>query len=112
MSHQDFTQHFHEVQLCHLQPDTFISQLADTDVIQNWLVTIYHDSWIKGVTAGGCGKSPYEHLYWKNPQFFVTLTSPDTTLGQGDVCTLIVSLMEKEKDNTSKIAIGFDVYKV
>ena len=25
---------------------------------QNWNVTVYHDEWIRGVTAGGCGNPP------------------------------------------------------
>ena len=29
----------------------------------NWSVTVYHDSWIKGVTAGGCGNSPYRGMH-------------------------------------------------
>ncbi|BFZ03220.1 hypothetical protein BsWGS_06259 [Bradybaena similaris] len=112
MSYDDFIHNFHEIQLCHLQPDALISELADNDRKQMWNVTVYHDAWIRGVTAGGCGNPPNEHLYWKNPQFYVSLETPDVTLGHGDDCTLIVSLMEKERDNQSKIAVGFDVYKL
>ena len=50
-------------------------------------------------------------LYWKNPQFSVTLQDPDESDNRGQ-CTIIVSLMEKEKNNKSSIAIGFDIYKV
>lgn len=27
---------------------------------RQWNVTVYHDQWIKGVTAGGCGNAPYQ----------------------------------------------------
>ncbi|KAH9512851.1 Calpain-1 catalytic subunit [Bulinus truncatus] len=112
MSYEDFIQNFHEIQLCHLQPDALIQELEDNNRKQQWNVTVYHDAWIKGVTAGGCGNRPNENLYWKNPQFYVVLDTVDLTLGHGDDCTLIVSLMEKEKGNQSNIAVGFDIYKL
>ncbi|WAQ96125.1 CAN8-like protein [Mya arenaria] len=78
----------------------------------NWSVTLYHDAWIKGVTAGGCGNAPHQDLYWRNPQFQVHLVDVDTTDGR-DLCTMVVSLMEKEKGGSEAgIAIGFDVYEV
>ncbi|XP_055875856.1 calpain-9-like isoform X2 [Biomphalaria glabrata] len=112
ISYEDFIRNFDEIQLCHLQPDALIQELQDNNRKQDWNVTVYHDAWIKGVTAGGCGNSPYQNLYWKNPQFYVTLDRVDSTLGHGDDCTLIVSLMEKEKNNQSNIAVGFDIYKL
>jgi hypothetical protein len=27
---------------------------------QSWEVTAYHNAWIRGLTAGGCGKDPYQ----------------------------------------------------
>ncbi|CAL1530831.1 unnamed protein product [Lymnaea stagnalis] len=112
MSYEDFIDNFHEIDLCHMQPDALIEELSDNNIKQQWNVTVYHDAWIKGITAGGCGNAPNENLYWKNPQFFVTLTAVDSTLGHGDDCTLIISLMEKERNNQSMIAVGFDVYKL
>ena len=53
----------------------------------------------------------FSDLYWKNPQFFITLEDVDKTDNTG-LCTLIVTLTEKEQDNKSSVAIGFDVYKV
>ena len=55
--------------------------------------------------------SPLIDLYWKNPQFSVTLTDVDDTDNK-PTCSVIISLIEKEHDNKSQIAIGFDVYKV
>lgn len=50
-------------------------------------------------------------LYWKNPQFSVTLRDVDDADNK-PTCTVIISLIEKEQNNKSQIAIGFDVYKV
>ena len=50
-------------------------------------------------------------MYWKNPQFRLRLKDVDIT-DRSDKCTVIVSLMEKEKENRSKFAIGFDIYQV
>lgn len=50
-------------------------------------------------------------LYWKNPQFFITIVDIDKTDNRGQA-TLIVTLTEKEANNKSSVAIGFDVYKV
>ena len=53
----------------------------------------------------------FSELFWKNPQFQLRLIDKDVT-SRSDKCTLIISLMEKEQDNKSKIAVGFDVYTV
>ncbi|XP_048254079.1 calpain-9-like isoform X2 [Haliotis rufescens] len=112
ISIEDFLANFDEIQLCHLQPDALTDEVAIDENKNHWNVTLYHDSWIRGVTAGGCGNPPNQNLYWKNPQFFVTLREFDDRLTDND-CTLIVSLMEKEKGgDVSKTAIGFDVYRL
>lgn len=43
----------------------FIGDLKKNNIIflqrkRQWNVTVYHDQWIKGVTAGGCGNAPYQ----------------------------------------------------
>lgn len=111
ISYDDFLANFDEVQLCHLQPDTVALELANKFHKRNWSVTVYHDAWIKGVTAGGCGNRPYQRQYWSNPQFQVQLKDVDERDNK-NTCTMIVTLMEKEKDNRSNIAIGFDIYQV
>ena len=56
--------------------------------------------------------SNFPDLFWKNPQFQIHLIDPDST-DSVDKCTMIVSLMEKEKDrDLNKIAIGYDIYEV
>ncbi|XP_048760770.1 calpain-9-like isoform X1 [Ostrea edulis] len=107
----DVLVNFEEIQLVHLQPDATTQGVALEERKRQWNVTVYHDQWIKGVTAGGCGNSPYQDLYWKNPQFSVTLRDVDDTDNK-PTCTVIISLIEKEHNNKSNIAIGFDVYKL
>jgi len=50
-------------------------------------------------------------LYWKNPQFQIHLIDPDLTDNKNK-CTMIVSLMEKERNRRKDIAIGYDIYEV
>ena len=107
----DVLRYFNEIQLCHLQPDSLTSEIANDERKQSWEVTVYHDAWIRGLTAGGCGNHPYQDLYWKNPQFFITIVDIDKTDNRG-LATLIVTLTEKEANNKSSVAIGFDVYKL
>ncbi|GFS18077.1 calpain-9 [Elysia marginata] len=111
MNYDDFVFNIDELQMCHLSPDAFLAELADNDKKQQWNVTVFHDKWIRGVTAGGCGNPPHQSLKWKNPQFYVTLEQPDSVLGHGDDCTLIVALMQKV-ENKKQVAIGFDVYRL
>ncbi|GFO38688.1 calpain-9 [Plakobranchus ocellatus] len=111
ISYDDFVFNVDQLQMCHLSPDAFLAELADNDKKQQWNVTVFHDKWIRGVTAGGCGNPPYQSLKWKNPQFYVTLEQPDNILGHGDDCTLIVSLMQRV-ENKKSVAIGFDVYRL
>ncbi|RUS90532.1 hypothetical protein EGW08_001709 [Elysia chlorotica] len=111
MSYDDFIFNVDELQMCHLSPDAFLAELADNDKKQQWNVTVFHDKWIRGVTAGGCGNPPDQSLKWKNPQFYVSLEQPDSILGHGDDCTMIVALMQKIEDR-KPVPVGFEVYKL
>ncbi|KAH9519602.1 hypothetical protein Btru_003120 [Bulinus truncatus] len=62
MSFEDFKRHFDKLQLCHLQPDAILEKLEDNSEKQKWYVSTYRDSWVAGLTAGGCGKVPNQHL--------------------------------------------------
>ncbi|ESO84226.1 hypothetical protein LOTGIDRAFT_108350 [Lottia gigantea] len=106
MSYGDVIDNFDEIEMCHLQPDALTEENTSS-----WSVTMYHDAWKPGLTAGGCGNSPHQKLYWRNPQFFVTLSEKDDDDKNGE-CTMIVSLTEKEKNNIAKIAIGFDIFQL
>ncbi|CAL1530828.1 unnamed protein product, partial [Lymnaea stagnalis] len=46
ISFEDFATNFDEIQLCHLYPEAFIDQLADSKKKQQWIATVYHGSWI------------------------------------------------------------------
>lgn len=35
----------------------------------HWDERIHHGSWVRGVSAGGCGNPPYQSAYWINPQY-------------------------------------------
>ena len=54
-------------------------------------------------------------LYYKNPQFFVTLTEPDQEDGK---CTMVVSLILKDyrerrvSSAKKNLIVGFDVHQV
>ncbi|XP_041373111.1 calpain-9-like isoform X2 [Gigantopelta aegis] len=111
MEFEDFMPNFDEINMCHLQPDALTEEIAEDEAKQRWNVTVYHDAWIRGVTAGGCGNPPYDKEYWYNPQFFVTLRDVDDDQSRNS-CTLIVSLMEKEKGNATNLAIEFNVYQL
>ncbi|PVD38264.1 hypothetical protein C0Q70_00875 [Pomacea canaliculata] len=112
MSFEDFVKNFQEIQLCHLQIDAMVEELRDNQNKQNWNVMVYHDEWIRGVTAGGRCNPPNERLYWSNPQFYLNLSKTDTVLSSRGECTIIISLMKKETDKNALIAIGFDVYRL
>ncbi|XP_071129404.1 calpain-B-like [Mytilus edulis] len=111
ISFLDVLRIFDEIQLCHLQPDSLTSEIANDERKQNWEVTVYHDAWIRGLTAGGCGNHPYQDLFWKNLQFFITLKDVDIKDNSG-LCTLIATLTQKEMNNKSSVFIGFKVYKM
>lgn len=111
MSYDDFIKNFDQVQMCHIEPDLVGRNLAADAGKNNWNMTQYHGEWKKGVSAGGCGNSPYQDLQWINPQYHVQLKDPDVTDNEFR-CTVVVSLMEKETEENKRIAIGFDIFKV
>lgn len=109
ISFDDFLYNFDEVQLSHLQPDVIGHDLSKTLEKQEWSVTEYHDEWIRGISAGGCGNPPHRDLFWKNPQFQLHLKDSDVT--DEDKCTVIISLTEKEKEDVNELSIGFAIYQ-
>lgn len=110
ISFEDVMENFDEIVLCHMHPDALSSEMTTDNNKDQWYVTMFHDAWINEVTAGGCGNSGFESLYWTNPQFFIEMTEADVD-SASNLCTMIVSLMEKEV-NKVKIAINFDIYRL
>jgi calpain-2 len=93
MSFDDFYANFDTVQFCHLSPDSYsdeILKLEHDDRI-SWKLIAYHDEWINGKSAGGCGNNN-SMLYWTNPQFLIKLAQADA---YDKKCTIIVSLIQK-----------------
>lgn len=78
-----------------------------------WNVQSWDGEWIAGETAGGSRNNLDSfHL---NPQFHITLTDPDE-FDDSDLCTLLVSLIQKrernQQDDQELISIGFVIYRI
>lgn len=93
MSFDDFYANFDTVQFCHLSPDSYSEEILklERDDRISWKLIAYHDEWVSGKSAGGCGNNN-SMLYWTNPQFLIKLAQADA---YDKKCTIIVSLMQK-----------------
>jgi hypothetical protein len=93
MSFDDFYANFDKIQFCHLSPDSFSEEILkqDHDNLISWKLVAYHDEWVRGVSAGGCGNEG-DKLFWTNPQFSIRLIEADKN---DKKCTIIVSLLQK-----------------
>lgn len=114
MSHKDFIKHFDQLEICNLSPESMVD--CDHDQVQ-WCVNTELGTWLGGETSGGCRN--YLETFIHNPQYFVTLEEVDED-GDGepdDLCTLIVSLMQKGRralkhEGVGMLSIGFVIYKL
>ncbi|XP_074649674.1 calpain-B-like isoform X2 [Tubulanus polymorphus] len=111
MPFEDFVNNFQFMELVHLSPDAITAQVASETGKVEWKTTTNHGSWIRGVTAGGCGNYPNEAKMWMNPQFYASLDPSDRD-EDSDQCTLIVSLMEKQTIMSEYTSIGFQIFKL
>ncbi|XP_053329901.1 calpain-2 catalytic subunit-like [Spea bombifrons] len=108
MQMDDFLRFFNNLEICSLTPDSVSGESA-----QLWNANSFQGRWSRGHSAGGCRN--YPATFWTNPQFLVTLKEEDE-VGAG-VCTLLVSLMQKD-GRTGRSAgrdfliIGFEIYQV
>lgn len=97
MSYDDFHSNFDEVQMCHLDADSYLNnEFAEEEPNKkyNFKCTMYHSSWEKDLTAGGCGRiNPSK--YWTNPQFIITLIDHDLNDDENKAC-LLIALMQKD----------------
>jgi calpain, invertebrate len=96
MDIEDFLDNWDSVQICHLSPDAYSSELAETDDDSDlkWHCETYQSKWQAGENAGGCGQGD-PAKFWTNPQFLVKLTDVDQNDNE-DKVTLIVALMQKD----------------
>lgn len=111
MSYKDFVKYFDQLEICHVSPEVMAGCECDTAL---WHVNQFDGEWIGGETAGGCRN--YLETFVHNPQFFVTLSVPDNE-EEDDLCTLIISLMQKGRrqlrhEGVGMLSIGFVIYKL
>jgi calpain, invertebrate len=92
MTFSDFLEHFEEIELCHVSPDSFEAG----DEIKKWNMSVYEGNWTSSNNY--------------NPQIIVKLVDPDE-FDDDDFCTLVVSLMQKTP-NRSFYPMRFEVYKM
>lgn len=104
MAFDDFIHNFDYLTICHLDPDG--AEATGSKEKKVWKTQSFYDQWIKGFNAGGGGNSPHEKLFWKNPQFSVTVdaASPQSTM--------VISLMQASITQDDNAQINFRVYKL
>lgn len=110
MSYKDFVKHFDQLEICNVSPEIMEECEHDSAI---WHVNQFDGEWIGGETAGGCRN--YLESFVHNPQFFVTLSVPDDD--EDNLCTLIVSLMQKGRrqlkhEGVGMLSVGFVIYKL
>lgn len=113
MSFQDWMNHYDRVEMCNLSPDS-LSEEQETGRKKVWANAILEGEWVQGSSAGGCRN--YLDSFWTNPQYIVTLETPDEGDYDGN-CTLIVALLQKNRRSRRNqgmdcLTIGFAIYHV
>ncbi|KAG7206288.1 hypothetical protein KM043_003666 [Ampulex compressa] len=109
MSFQDFTRYFTQLEICNLNPDSLTEDALSAGK-KKWEMSVFEGEWVRGVTAGGCRN--FLETFWHNPQYRITLESPDEG---DDKCTVIVALMQKNRRAQRRmgaecLTIGFVIY--
>ncbi len=123
MSAEDFENHFHRLEICHLSPDP-VSEAnvrlmypggENQQQQPPWKRMVFYGKWIPGQSAGGCMN---HSSFASNPQYFFDFTASSVD-GDADKCTVVVSLIQRtacraftRKEGVGKFCIGFRVYKV
>uniref|UniRef100_A0A6I8S6J8 Calpain-2 catalytic subunit n=1 Tax=Xenopus tropicalis TaxID=8364 RepID=A0A6I8S6J8_XENTR len=107
MQMEDFLRFFDILEVCNLTPESVTDKHA-----QLWKTNTFCGRWL-GHSAGGC--RTYKDTFWTNPQFLVTLTEQDEE--KHGMCTLLVSLMQKNRRQCRSIgqdflSVGFEIYQV
>jgi len=106
MSQMDFMANFEYVEICNMGPEI--------EGVTGWHVQYSDGSWIKGLNAGGSRNNV--HSFATNPQYMMTLTDSDED--EDDMCTCVVSLIQKGtrlrkaiSDGNGCLVIGFILYE-
>ncbi|XP_053577607.1 calpain-1 catalytic subunit [Bombina bombina] len=108
MQMDDFLRYFDILEVCNLTADSLQGESS-----HGWNANSFHSSWVPGHNAGGCKN--YIGTFWTNPQFLVTLQEDDLDSEGG--CTLLVSLMQKDRrlgraKGRDFLVVGFEIYQV
>ncbi|XP_047602022.1 calpain-14 isoform X1 [Lutra lutra] len=110
MTLKDFKAHFTLLVICKLTPG-----LLSQEVGQKWACTLREGKWEKGSTAGGRMKSPRD-TFWKNPQFLLSVWSPQEDRRFPMPCSVLVSLLQKprhrHRNRKPHLAIGFYLFRL
>ncbi|XP_053568515.1 calpain-8-like [Bombina bombina] len=113
MPFSDFLKEYSRIEVCHLSVDSLTSTKE-----HKWEATIFHGSWTRGSTAGGCHFFPA--TYWTNPQFRIKLNEADDDHDcstHDPCCTVIIGLMQKNRRKRKRIGedlhkAGFTLYRL
>ncbi|XP_075212288.1 calpain-B-like isoform X2 [Lycorma delicatula] len=118
MSYSDFITNFEFVHICNLIKDSLF--VIDDKLVdkrnKNWVSNTIEGKWVDGITTGGCNKISNFDIFWLNPQYKITLSSPDEG-DEDDLCTVLIALTNKIKKSKGKEghsinSVGFEVYKL
>ncbi|XP_065562640.1 calpain-B-like isoform X7 [Artemia franciscana] len=113
MSFKDYKKYFSRMEIVHLSPEIYDEVVEDEECKKKWELNSFEGAWVRGATAGGCRNNL--QTFWTNPQFRMTLEDCDED--EDDKCTLIVSLMQKNRRSQRKagldlLTIGFAIYAI
>uniref|UniRef100_A0A8C3W9Y4 Calpain 14 n=1 Tax=Catagonus wagneri TaxID=51154 RepID=A0A8C3W9Y4_9CETA len=110
MTLRDFKTHFTLLVICKLSPG-----LLSQEEGQTWLYTMLEGRWEKGTTAGGQMRSPRD-MFWKNPQFLLSVWRPQEGKRLHMPCSVLLSLLQKprhrHRNRKPHLAIGFYLFRM
>jgi calpain len=101
MAIEDFQRCFTSLEICHLNPSTFIYG-EDS----RWYVNMFENRWIPNVTAGG--GLAYKETFANNPQYFLTVR------GNNSTCTVVIGLMQKNRRlfGEGDLTLELNIFKI
>uniref|UniRef100_A0A8C4PWK8 Calpain catalytic domain-containing protein n=1 Tax=Eptatretus burgeri TaxID=7764 RepID=A0A8C4PWK8_EPTBU len=111
MEFEEFKDQFSRLEVCNLSADA----LSD-DTPNSWVSSVCEDSWVKGITAGGCRN--YPDTFCMNPQFRLVLDEEDDDPDDGvEGCSVLISVMQRDRRRFKKRGqelhtIGYTIYEV
>ena len=113
MSETDFRKNWTELVVCNILTDSENENTRNNRL--SWFVASIVGSWKQRKTAGGCiNNIP---MFATNPQFRFRLDHPDDSKDNNHGCTIVVSLMQRDRralrdDGLDSLSIGFQIYAI